>query len=58
MAEANGLGVGGGEPEPKPEESVDFIIKCEDIAELVRLQKMLGVKNPSIRCDEFMARMA
>jgi|ERR1044072_848543 hypothetical protein len=58
LAESNGLGVGTGGHEPKPEESVDFIIKCEDIAELVRLQKMLGVNHPSIRCDEFMARMA
>jgi hypothetical protein len=58
LAESNGLGVGTGEREPPPEESVDFIVQCEDIAELVRLQKMLGVNRPSIRCDEFMSRMA
>lgn len=58
LAEANGLGVSTGEQELKPEESVDFIIKCDDISELVRLQKMLGVSRPSIRCEEFMGRMA
>lgn len=40
------------------DESLDFTIKCEDIPELVRLQKMLGVKGPSIRCEEFMQRVA
>jgi uncharacterized protein YihD (DUF1040 family) len=40
------------------DESLDFTIKCEDIPELVRLQKMLGVKSPSIRCEEFMQRIA
>ena len=39
-------------------ESLNFIIKCEDVGELVRLQKMLGVKSPSIRCDEFIQRFA
>jgi uncharacterized protein YihD (DUF1040 family) len=55
LAEDNGL-YGGAENIPS--ESLDFKIKCEDIAELVRLQKMLGVKSPSIRCDEFIQRMA
>lgn len=40
------------------DESLEFTIKCDDIAELVRLQKMLGVKSPSIRCEEFMQRVA
>jgi hypothetical protein len=40
------------------DESLEFTIKCDDIAELVRLQKTLGVKSPSIRCEEFMARIA
>jgi hypothetical protein len=56
LAEDNALY--GGETDVPPAESVNFTIKCEDIAELVRLQKMLGVQSPSIRCDEFMQRMA
>lgn len=56
LAAENGLYTG--EHDEPTAEAVNFTIKCEDIAELVRLQKMLGVKSPSIRCDEFMSRMA
>lgn len=58
LAEDNGLYLDAGDKDDKANESLSFTIKCEDINELVRLQKMLGVKSPSIRCDEFMSRMA
>jgi hypothetical protein len=58
LAEDNGLYVNTEERDAPTNESLNFIIKCEDVNELVRLQKMLGVKNPSIRCDEFISRMA
>lgn len=58
LAESNGLGVGTGDPEPKPDESVDFVIKCRGVDEVVRLQKMFSVHNPSISYDEFISQMA
>ena len=58
LAEDNGLYLDNREPKEPTNESLNFIIKCEDVNELVRLQKMFGVKSPSIRCDEFIQRMA
>jgi hypothetical protein len=39
-------------------ENMNFVIRCESVDDLVRIQKMLGVKSPSINCDEFMRQMA
>lgn len=58
LAEDNGLHLGGDDKEPDISESLNFTIKCEDVGELVRLQKMLGVKSPSIRCSDFIQQMA
>lgn len=57
LAKDSGL-YGEGERGEGYSESFNFTIKCDDVNELVRLQKMLGVKSPSIRCDEFMRQMA
>lgn len=56
LAEDNGLYEGGRDVHFT--DACNFTIKCEDVNELVRLQKMLGVKSPLIRCDEFIQRIA
>lgn len=58
LAEENGLTEERREVSFLADEGIKFTIKCESVEELVRLQKYLGVTGPSIRCDEFMSRMA